>query len=125
MVKESFLTSLLLIALGLYGYFSSDRVSMTALIPTFFGVGIGLLTLIGLKLKLKKHAMHMAVLIAFLGLLGSLRGSIQFIKYILGEEIARPFAAKAQVSMFLICLIYVLLSVRWFLKNRKRNNNSA
>ncbi|MCZ6835728.1 MAG: hypothetical protein O7G85_08140, partial [Planctomycetota bacterium] len=57
----------LLIALGLVVYFvladpdEQGKVSVTALIPAFFGIPIALLGVVALKEKLRMHAIHGAV----------------------------------------------------------------
>ena len=52
---------ILLILLGLGGYFGTDAKSFTALIPAFVGVPLLLLGCLALKDNLRKHAMHAAV----------------------------------------------------------------
>ncbi|HYT93159.1 MAG TPA: hypothetical protein VEL76_30860, partial [Gemmataceae bacterium] len=65
---------LLLIVLGVGGYFGSKRVSKTALIPTFFGVPILALGLVALKDEWQRGALYGAVGLAVLGFLGAGRG---------------------------------------------------
>tara|TARA_A100001015_G_scaffold161876_1_gene179967 strand:+ start:1466 stop:1810 length:345 start_codon:yes stop_codon:yes gene_type:complete len=63
--KINFLNAIVLAVMGLWGYVEVS--SPTALIPVFFGVIIGLLTLISLKFpKLKKPTLVIACLFTFL-----------------------------------------------------------
>ena len=52
---------LILIVLGLASYFLTGRVSVTALIPAFFGAVFVILALVARNESARKHAMHAAV----------------------------------------------------------------
>ena len=52
---------LILIVLGLASYFLTGRVSVTALIPAFFGSVFIILALVARNESARKHAMHAAV----------------------------------------------------------------
>ena len=66
MAKITIAVGLILIGLGLYGYFGADegKTSPTALIPAFVGAPILLLGALALKDSMRKHAMHGAVIVA-------------------------------------------------------------
>ena len=55
---------LILIVLGLAAYFLTGRVSVTALIPAFFGAVFVILALVARNEPARKHAMHAAVALA-------------------------------------------------------------
>src|SRR5437016_2811916 len=55
---------------GMYVY--TDRASLTALIPAFFGVPFIVLGMIAQKEAARKHAMHGVALLSLIGLLLSL-----------------------------------------------------
>ena len=57
-----------LIALGLIGYFP-DQASWTALIPAIFGVILAILGGVAMQPNLRKHAMHVAVMVGLIGFL--------------------------------------------------------
>ena len=109
-----------LIVLGLAGYFLTGAASPTALIPAAFGVVIAILGLIARDPGKRKHAMHAAVVIALLGLLGSLRGLLQ-IGALFDGTAARPAAVVAQSIMAMLTLGYVVLAVRSFVAARRAN----
>ena len=117
MANITIIIGLLLMALGAGGYFGGGQASMTALIPAFFGLPIALLGVLALKEKLRKHAMHGAVLLGLLGFVGAL---MRPVKNLFGEE---PFelnlATGSQLVMALICLVFVVLCVRSFIAARK------
>jgi hypothetical protein len=106
-----------LIILGLAGYFLTAAVSMTALIPAAFGLVIALAGLIARDDRKRKHAMHAAVLIALLGLLGSVRGVLQ-IGDVFNGTAARPAAVVSQTIMAVLTLGYIAIAVRSFIRAR-------
>jgi hypothetical protein len=109
-----------LIVLGVAGYFGSGMVSLTALIPAAFGLVLLILGVIARDPGKRKHAMHVAAMIGVLGFLGSARGLGSLIPLISGQEVARPGAVIAQSIMAILMLIFTWLCVRSFI-NARRN----
>jgi uncharacterized membrane protein len=107
-----------LIILGLAGYFLTGAASVTALIPAAFGIVIAVAGLIGRDERRRKHAIHVAVVVALLGLLGSVRGLLQ-IGDVFGGTAARPAAVVSQTIMAVLTLGYVILAVRSFIAARR------
>ncbi len=110
---------LVLIGLGLGGYFGAGRVSVTALIPAFFGLPLLLLGLAALNERRRKVAMHIAVVIGLLGFAGTVRGLLKLPVLLSGGQVARPTAVAVQSAMAVVCLVYVLLCVWSFIKARR------
>ncbi|MCA1623109.1 MAG: hypothetical protein LC768_01660 [Acidobacteria bacterium] len=118
MPSTSIISGALLILIGIIGYVFSivdGNTSVTALIPAAFGL---LLVIFGFLAKsnenLRKHLMHAAVLVALLGFLipaGRLLSQMSNIKISL--------AVLSQVAMSLICLVFVILSVKSFVDARR------
>ena len=118
MPSTSIISGALLILIGIIGYVFSivdGNASLTALIPAAFGL---LLVIFGFLAKsnenLRKHLMHAAVLVALLGFLipaGRLLSQMSNIKVSL--------AVLSQVAMSLICLVFVILSVKSFVDARR------
>lgn len=100
---------MLLILLGIAGYVVSGAVSITALIPAFFGIIFVLLGQLAEKESLRKHVMHIAVLIALLGLVGSLMGGIDIF----------TLAGISRSLMALLCIVYIVLAVKSFIDARR------
>jgi hypothetical protein len=92
---------------------------VTALIPAFFGLPLLLLGLVALNERLRKHAIHIAVIVGLLGCAGTARGLMKLPVLLTGGEIARPTAVAIQAAMAIVCLIYVLMCVRSFVKARR------
>ena len=107
-----------LIVLGLAGYFLTGAVSLTALIPAAFGLVIAVAGLMARDEGKRKHAMHAAVTVALLGFLGSIRGVLQ-IGALLDGTAARPAAVVSQTIMAVLTLGYIVMAVRSFIQARK------
>jgi hypothetical protein len=107
----------LLVVLGVGGYFASGRVSKTALIPAFFGGPILLLGLAALRADWHDYALYGALGLAGLGFFGSGRGLPGLWKLLSGGEVKRPAAVIAQSIMAVLCLAFVVVGV-WSLAAR-------
>lgn len=107
-----------LIVLGLAGYFLTGAVSLTALIPSAFGLLLVLAGLLARDERRRMHAMHGAVVVALLGFLGSIRGLLQIGDVVDGTA-ARPAAIVSQSIMAVLTLAYIVLAVRSFVLARK------
>lgn len=125
MTKSILSVSIVLIALGIVSFVISDFASVTALIPSFFGIVLLILALVAMSAEkkdqtgVKKHTIHAALGVTLLGLIGSFRGIPVFIGSFGGEELARPMATYAQVVMFVLCAYLLFAGVQSFIKARK------
>ncbi len=119
MAKITIGLGLVLIVLGLGGYFGTGRESWTALIPAFFGLPLLILGLIALKEHMRKLAMHVAVVIGLLGFAGTVRGLMKLPLLLTGGELARPGAVAVQAAMAIVCFLFVVLCVWSFIKARR------
>ena len=109
---------ILLILIGAAGYIygvMNGNASITALIPAFFGIVLaGLGFAAQAKENLRKHLMHAAVVIALLGFIlptGRLVSRL--------GELTLTMAVISQISMALICLLFVVLALRSFIEARR------
>lgn len=110
----------ILFLLGIVSYFITGMESVTALIPSFFGIAFWGLGLLGAKSEpMRKHAMHGALLLAVLGLAGSYGGLVQVFGALGGESIIRPAAAYAQSIMAILCIYFLVKGVRSFIAARQ------
>jgi hypothetical protein len=108
-----------LIVLGIAGYFGSGMVSWTALIPAAFGLVLLVLGVIARDPAKRKHAMHVAAMIGVLGFLGSARGLGKLIQLLSGQRVERQGAVIAQSVMAILMLIFTWLCVRSFINARR------
>ncbi|AFH47895.1 Hypothetical protein IALB_0183 [Ignavibacterium album JCM 16511] len=119
MTKFSIVLGIIFIIMGLYGYFGISSESITALIPTFFGIPLLILGWLGLNEKYLKHAMHGAAVLTLLGFVGTVSGLIKFFKMLGGEEMQRPAAVTVQAIMAILCLLFLVFAVKSFIDARR------
>ncbi|MGI8556317.1 MAG: hypothetical protein ACR2LT_08185 [Pyrinomonadaceae bacterium] len=123
MPSTSIVSGVLLILLGIFGYVFSlldNHASLTALIPAAFGL---LLLICGFVAKskenLRKHLMHAAVLVA---LVGFIIPAIRVLSKL--GDFTVSLAILSQLAMSLICLVFVVLSVKSFIAARRDKVNN-
>ncbi len=74
MAKITIGLGVVLVTLGVGGYFGTGRESWTALIPAGFGLPLLILGFVALQDARRKHAMHAAVALGVLGFVGTAGG---------------------------------------------------
>jgi fluoride ion exporter CrcB/FEX len=111
---------IVLIVLGLGGYFGTDRVSLTALIPAAFGLLLVIFGALARDEKRRKLAMHIAVTVGLLGFLGTVSGLVKLPTLLSGGEVARPAAVISQSIMAVLMAVYVGMCVKSFIDARRR-----
>lgn len=123
MPGTTILFGLLLIGQGLFAYFvlaDADSKSITPLIPAMLGVPLVLLGLMALSPGMRKHAIHIAMLLGLLGVVGSLYRPVS--TAVSGGDVAWiSSAVLMQFTMAAICLVYLFLGVRSFIRARKKS----
>ena len=119
MAKLSIAYGVIFILMGLYGYFGISSESITALIPTFFGIPMLILGWLGLNEKYLKHAMHIAAVLNLLGFAGTVSGLIKFFIMLGGAETTRPAAVTVQAIMAVMCLVFLIFAVKSFIDVRR------
>ncbi len=120
MPSTSIACGTLLVLIGILGYVNgvmTGHASMTALIPTAFGIVLVLLGVFARKSEgLRKHLMHAAVVVALLGFLATAGRLVSKM-----SELTYSAAVVSQVSMALVCLLFVILAIKSFADARRRN----
>jgi membrane-bound ClpP family serine protease len=117
--RTTMIFGVVLIALGLVGYVGTGAVSMTALIPSAFGVLLALLGWLALHERYRKHAMHVAAAIGVVGFLGSVGGLMRLPDLFAGAEVERPAAVASQSVMAIVMVAFVSFCVRSFIDARR------
>jgi uncharacterized membrane protein len=118
MPKLSIYSGIVLICVGLLGYFGVKPHSPTALIPTVIGLILIIAGIRALNEKNLKQAMHIAAIMTLLGLIGSLMRLIPSV--VVGNITAAfPFL----FITFVVCLIFLIFAVRSFIEARKAREN--
>lgn len=122
MPSTSIACGTLLILIGILGYINgvmTGHASFTALIPAVFGIVLLLLGVFARKSEgMRKHLMHAAVVVALLGFIATAGRLVSKI-----GELTYSAAVVSQVSMALVCLLFVILGVKSFADARRRNNS--
>jgi hypothetical protein len=107
---------IILILLGVASYVLTERTSVTALIPAFFGAVLLVCAMIARANEgARKHAMHAAVAV---GLIGAIAALARGVPAAMRGDISRP-AVMSQLAMGVLLVIYVALGVRSFIAARK------
>ena len=114
MASATIVFGLLLTLLGVGGYFATGTSSVTALIPTLFGLLLLVLGFIARSEQTRKHAMHAAAAVGLIGLVVAV-GSLLMTP----PELRPALAVYAQIAMALLTGIFVALCVRSFLEARR------
>ncbi len=120
MRQHTLITAIICILVGLYGYTQGTPnaktgvVSKTALIPAWIGVAFLFSWLIStLKPALHKHAMHLAVVAAIIGLIGSCMP----IK-VRGFDFSQA-SVQGSVVLFITCAVFFVAAIRSFIAARR------
>ena len=111
---------LLLVVLGVASYVVTGGVSLTALIPSLFGLLLAACGILALRRPAARpHAMHVAALLALLGLGGTASALPQLPAILQGATPPRP-ALVARAGMAVALLVYLGFSVKSFVDARVR-----
>ena len=119
MVRLTSSVGVLLVIVGVGGYVLTGAASPTALIPAGLGAVLLLLAAWGRQEGARKHAMHGAMLIALVGIAGTVRGLMQLPTLLAGGEVARPAAVYAQSLTALVLVVFLVSGIRSFVAARR------
>lgn len=124
MAISTMISAVLLVAVGVMGYVNgtpnpeTGKVSPTAMIPAFFGIALGILGLLALKPNLRKHAMHVAAMLALLGIFGGLMPLFRQQSNTGAIDLTKP-AAVSGLLMSFVCAGLLSLCIRSFIIARQ------
>ena len=124
MAKFTRIFGVCLIFLGIIPYFATGMESITALIPSAFGLVFLGLGIAARKESIYKKMMHTATTMALLGLAGSFRGLLDIFTMIGGGSVERPNAAITQTIMALFCIVFLAAAVQSFINARKEKDET-
>ncbi|HWB71764.1 MAG TPA: hypothetical protein VG452_06060 [Egibacteraceae bacterium] len=109
----------LLIAVGIVAYLATGAESLTALLPALLGAALLALGLLATRDALRPHAIHGALVVALLGLLGTLP-NVAELPDLVGGDVERPGAVVASTLTALCCALFLGLGVRSFVAARRQ-----
>lgn len=128
MAKVTLVFALLLVALGVAGYYYTGAIHPTALIPMWFGLALGLggFLAISPSESRRKLFMHINVTIGVLGFLGGFITAIQGYGSARSQGVEPDMVALwDKAIMAFLMLNYVVLCVQSFLKARRARQEQA
>ncbi len=108
----------LLAVTGAFAYALSDFASITALIPSIFGVLFVALGVVGTQTERSTLAVYAIGVLAALGVFGSLRGLPDVLALLTGGDVDSTIAATTQGAMILFCLLLLGALTRHVLTTR-------
>ena len=110
------------LVLGIGGFVLTGSTHKTALIPCIFGVLFLIFGLLARKDNLRKHAMHAAVLVALLALLGTAK-SLAYLPDLFRGTSEKPAAVITQSLNAGLSILYIFLAVRSFIQARRARSS--
>jgi len=122
LAKVTLIFAVLLIALGLAGYFGTGAQHPTALIPLWFGAALAVFGFLAISPSeaRRKLFMHINVTIGLLGFIGAAVEAVRGYAHAKSAGIAPDqIALASKVTMTGLLLIYVILCVRSFIATRR------
>ncbi|MFP5210330.1 MAG: hypothetical protein ACLGRW_13665 [Acidobacteriota bacterium] len=122
MAKVTLVFAALLIALGLISYLGTGSAHPTALIPTWWGLALGVFGLLAISPSegRRKLFMHINVTIGLLGFLGAAEEAVRgYLHATNAGKAPDMIAFAAKLTMAGLLLIYVILCVRSFIAARR------
>lgn len=112
MAKVTQVVGFLLVAIGVVAYIATNFASVTALLPAVMGLVIGVLGVVAARREAaRRHAIHAALVVALLGLLGSLQP-------LSGLTEAKPAAITSLIAVIVLAA-YLVMGVRSFMAARR------
>ncbi len=122
MAKVTIVFAALLVGLGLASYVGTGSIHVTALIPAWFGLALGVFGFLAMSdnESRRKLFMHINVTIGLLGFLGGAAEAIRGYVHATAAGLEPDrIALFAKVTMAGLLLIYVILCVRSFIAARR------
>lgn len=121
MVRLTFLFGLLLVLLGLAGYWESGKELSVAVAPAAFGVVLAILgsTARSGSAKVRMVVMHIAVVVGLIGFLVTVGSAWDYVQMQRGNFAGDKVPTEIGAATSLILLFFVLLCVRSFINARR------
>ena len=121
MAKLTIALGVLLILIAIAGFVATGSSHPTALIPGAIGLFFTVFGALASSEDTKKRMlwMHIAVTVALVLFLGTIKSDIDVIRLSHGVDLPHPIAIEEKAAMSLLCLLFVLLCVRSFIAARR------
>ncbi len=119
MIQTTKTLGIILVLIGLIGYFATGMASLTALIPAVYGVVFYVLGVVGENEARRMIAMHLAQLLALLAIIGTFTGILDVISWMGGNHEVNIVAATVRALMALLSIGYLVLGIKSFIDARR------
>ncbi len=122
MARFTILIGTILALLGVLTYMATGEKFPTSLIPVVFGFILIACGFLARTTDAKKRAlwMHVAVTIGLLGLLGTAKSVVDYIRMkTVGLQVKFPIAVEEKAAMSVLLLVFVIACVRSFIEARR------
>jgi FtsH-binding integral membrane protein len=116
MAKVTMWFGLALVVLGVVAYVGSGMDSVTALLPALLGLVLAGLGFVGQAEDKRALTMHIAAVVALIGLLGTLG---RLVPALVGDGDVAGWAVAGLTGTFILLGAYMVLSVRSFIAASK------
>lgn len=120
MAKISVWTGFVLVVVGVVGYIGSGAESLTALLPAVIGVVLAVAGFLAADERRRMMAMHIAALVALLGIIGSVPRLISS----LGDDDPSGWAVASLSVTTVVLVVFLALAVRSFIAARRARTAS-
>lgn len=115
--------AVILILTGVITFIATGASSVTALIPAFVGIAIGVCGVLAMREKLRRHSIHLALVFALIGALGSLMNVVKIGQLFAGTA-ERPGAIIESLILFVVTVVYLIFGIRSFIAARRARAGS-
>ena len=120
MAATTIVFGILMILLGVIGYFATGRQSWTALIPAIVGAVFLMLGAVARNVRYRMHAMHAAAGLALVGFVAMIPGGlVPLVRWAGGTAPDKPPAVVSRSVMAGLLLVFLVLCVRSFISARR------
>ena len=123
MAKVTIAFAFVLVVLGLGSYLGTGSLHPTALIPTWFGLALGVFGFLAMSPSESRRKLFMHVNVT-IGLLGFVGATVEAIRGYLHAQASgtepNPMALASKSAMAGLLLVYVIFCVRSFMAARRK-----
>lgn len=119
MVLVTRVFGVVLVVVGVAAYLLTGAESVTALFPAFLGLPLLILGIVAGREGARQHAIHAALVLALLGLVGTAANLIELPALLTGGDVERPTAVATSGITALVCVVYLVLGIRSFRQARR------
>lgn len=124
MPRTTMLVGAALVVIGVAAWAITAFASWTALIPSIIGLVLFLLGLLAVKTGKQKLYIHIALLVALVGIAGTVPNALKLGDVFSGAA-ERPAAVVTSALTLILLVVYLVLGVRSFITARRWKKSEA